>query len=146
MTLLEVVDPLPRGRLRLVDGRLVPFVVVPTLDELRATKWSEIKAARAAAEFGGFEWDGSTFDSDLPSQSRIQGAAQLASLAQAAGQAFEIEWTLADNAVRALTGQQVLQVGHALGAHITEVHGRGRALRAEIAAASTAEAIGAIGW
>lgn len=146
MSAVEVSGPLPAGPLRLVDGLLVPLIVEPTLAELRAAKWAEVKAARNRAEFGGFTWDGSTFDSDPPSQSRIQGAAQLASLAQAAGQAFEIEWTLADNAVRTLSGEQVLQVGHALGAHITEVHSRGRQLRAHITAAGTADEVVAVAW
>ena len=52
-----------------------------TLDELRAAAWARIKSERSRVEFGGFAWDGSRFDSDEISQSRIQGTVMLAQLA-----------------------------------------------------------------
>lgn len=93
-----------------------------TLAQHQADKWTAIKAARDAIEFGGFTWDGSTFDSDPQSQSRIQGAAQLATLAMIASQAFSVDWTLATNAVRTLTGADMLAVGQAMGVHIMTTH------------------------
>lgn len=117
-----------------------------TLDEVKAAQWTAIKAARAAHELGGFVWGGSQFDSDQVSQQRIQGAVQLAQLAMAAGQPFEVDWTLADNSTRTLSATDVLQVGMALGGHITAAHTKARALRAAINAATTADAVQTTTW
>ena len=118
----------------------------PALDTLRAAQWKAIKIARSAFEFGGFTWDGSAFDSDSKSQSRIMGAAQLATLAQLAGEPFAIDWTLADNAVRSLSAADMLAVGRAMGVHIATAHATGRVLRAALEDATTPEAIAAISW
>lgn len=117
-----------------------------SLDQARMDRWQVIKAQRTAREFGGFTWDGSTFDSDTESQSRIQGAAQLATLAKLAGQPFEVDWTLADNSVRTLSGDDMLAVGQAMGRHVMAVHGAGRALRARIESAETLEEVEAATW
>ncbi len=117
-----------------------------TIQDHKQTKWSEIKSARSAAEFGGFTWDGSTFDSDQISQSRIQGAAQLAQLALAQSQPFTIDWTLADNTTRTLDAMQMIQVGVAMGQHIATCHAQARVLRAQLDAAATVEDVDAIAW
>lgn len=122
------------------------WVAVPTIAALRADKWEQVKAARDAAESGGFAWDGSTFDSDLPSQSRIQGAVQLALLAAQAEQPFTIDWTLADNTVRTLSGPDAIAVGMALAAHVQAVFDHGRDLREQIDAAADAAALAGITW
>ena len=114
--------------------------------DLQAAKWKEIKAERAAREFGGYTWDGSAFDSDEQSQSRIMGAVQMAVLAAAAQQTFEIVWTLADNSVRTLSGADMVAVGLALGTHVGTQHETARTLRAAIEAATTAEELDAIAW
>lgn len=116
------------------------------LDVARRIKWAEIKAARDAAEFGGFVWDGSTFDSDPASQSRIQGAAQLATLAQMAGEPFAIDWTLADNTVRTLSGADMLAAGVAMGQHVQAAHEAARGLREAIDAAANADALAGVAW
>lgn len=117
-----------------------------TLADLKEAKWLEIKAARDAAEFGSFTWDNSTFDSDPTSQSRIQGAAQLATLALMNSQPFSIDWTLADNSTRVLTAQDMLAVGTAMGVHTNTQHVKARLKRDMINAATTAEEIAAITW
>lgn len=113
-----------------------------TLEDHKAAKWAEIRAARDAAEFGGFTWDGSAFDSDPMSQSRIQGAAQLAQLSPA----FSVDWTLADNNVRTLTGPEMIAVGVELGVHVSAQHAAARTLRAQILAATTAAEVEAVVW
>lgn len=117
-----------------------------TLAERKAEKWNAMKRARSAFEFGGFTWDGSAFDSDPASQSRIQGAAQLALLAQQAGQPFSIDWTLQTNDVRTLSGADVIAVGMAMGQHIATAHAIGRSLRDAIEAATTIEALEQLSW
>lgn len=113
-----------------------------TLQDLKAAQWSVIKAARQASEYAGFLWGNSTFDSDSISQSRIQGAVQLAGM----DAAFTIDWTLANNTVRTLSGADMTAVGVALGQHVAAQHAKARALRAQIEAATTAAQVAAVVW
>ena len=116
------------------------------LSEDRAQAWSRIKSARESVEFGPFVFGGQTFDGDSESQRRIQGAAQLATLAQATGQPFSIDWTLADNTQATLTAAEMIGVGVALGQHVNGAHGIARTLRTQIDAATTPEELEAIQW
>lgn len=109
-----------------------------TIGELRDHQWTKVKKSRDAAEVAGFSWDGSAFDSDSRSQIRIQGAAQRASAALAAGQPFSIDWTLADNTVRTLSIAEMLAVNAALGDHLSAIQVTARNLRAAIAVANKA--------
>lgn len=152
---------------RVVDGSLVAYTAeqaaalkarptykarwdVPTatwidlrdLGEQKADQWTSIKKARDTQEFGGFVWDGSGFDSDPLSQQRITGAALLASM----DSSFSIDWTLSDNAVRTLNHTQMISVGQALSVHVETCHAKGRSLRAQIEAATTAAEVAAISW
>lgn len=128
------------------DYSLKQWVDPRTLDERKAQAWERIKAARELEEFGVFTWGGGTFDCDQISQQRIQGAAQLASLAMAAGQPFSIDWTMADNSTMTLGASDMIGVGMAMGAHINACHTKSRLLRNQINAAASAEEIEAITW
>ena len=113
-----------------------------TLADLKAAQWTQIKQARSAAEYAGFTWDGSTFDSDAISQNRITGAVALAQMSAS----FSIGWVLANNTVRTLSQSDMLQVGAALGAHVAAIFAKGVLLRAAIEAATSREAVEAIVW
>ena len=113
-----------------------------TLQDLKDAQWTLIKQARTQAEYAGFTWDGSTFDSDAISQNRITGAVTLAQLSPS----FTIDWTLADNTVRTLGQMDMFQVGEALGFHVQTQFVRGQSLREQIATATTREAVEAIVW
>ena len=130
------------------DNTLMAWVDTRDLAQIKADRWEAIKAARAAAEFGTFVWDGSTFDADDVSQRRIQGAAQLAMLAAAAEQPFEIDWTLTDNTVRTLSGADMIAVGMAMGMHVVAQHAIARSLRATIEseATTTPAEVEAVQW
>lgn len=106
-----------------------------TLDEIKAQKWAEIKSQRDSLEFGGFEFEGNTYDSDQVSQGRIMGAAS-AGVAQV--------WTLADNTTVELSATELQQLYAALQAHIASVHERGRNARQLINEAETKEEVEAI--
>lgn len=106
-----------------------------TIDEIKAQKWVEIKLQRDRIEFGGFEFEGNTYDSDQVSQSRIMGAA-------VAG--VDQTWTLADNSTVELTAMQLQQLYAALQAHIASAHERGRIARQLIYEAETKEQVEAI--
>ena len=106
-----------------------------SIDEIKAQKWAEIKSQRDQLEFGGFEFEGNTYDSDQVSQGRIMGAA-----------AADVDqvWTLADNTTVGLSAAQLQQLYATLQAHIASVHERGRIARLAIKAATSKEEVGAI--
>ncbi|NAR91525.1 DUF4376 domain-containing protein [Acinetobacter haemolyticus] len=106
-----------------------------TLEDAKVDKWAEIKDARDQLEFGGFEFDGGTYDSDQLSQGRIMGAA-------AAG--VDQTWTLADNTTAELSASQLQQLYAALQAHIASAHERGRIARQLIFDAETKEQVEAV--
>jgi hypothetical protein len=113
-----------------------------TLADLKSAQWVTIKRARSAAEYAGFTWDGSTFDSDAISQNRITGAVTLAQMSST----FSIDWVLADNTVRTLNQSDMLAVGAALGAHVAAIFAKGVLLREQIEAATTAEEVAGVVW
>lgn len=113
-----------------------------TLQDLKDAKWALIKQARSDAEYAGFTWGGSTFDSDAISQNRITGAVALAQMSAS----FSIGWVLADNTVRTLDQSGMLQVGAALGAHVAAIFAKGVTLRAAIEAATTRADVDSIIW
>jgi hypothetical protein len=124
--------------------------VVPTstpLDEARTRRWALIKLQRE--EFIGkpIELAGvGKFDADPKSAENIKGAVQLAILAQAAGQAFYVDWTMFDNSVRRLDASEVIALGLALGERVDQAHQIARTLRAEIEAAQTSTQLEVISW
>jgi len=160
---IEVADAVRDDTHRVANGAPVAFPAKPsanhvfdfaanqwvdprTLAQIKAQHWKAIKAERNAQEFGGFTWDGSTFDSDAISQSRVQGAAQLAQIAIAQEHPFAIDGSLAVNATRTLSAQQMIAVGVAMGTHIQTQHGTARVLRQQIEAAVSAQEVEAVAW
>ena len=105
------------------------------LQQVKDSKWEYLKAERDALEFGGFEFESYTYDSDQVSQGRIMGA-MIAGVDQV--------WTLSDNTTVALSAMQLQQLYAALQAHIASVHERGRIARQLIFEAETKEEVEAI--
>lgn len=134
---------LSAGFWRVVDGQLQTSVTNEVeIEVLRQRKWEVMKQSRDAEEFGGMVFAGNTYDTDALSQQRIQGAAQLASL----DAITEMDWTTAENTTVTLTKADVINLGLALGSHITTAHSRGRIVRQQIEAATTKAELEAITW
>jgi hypothetical protein len=131
---------------RVQAGELVAFVRVPTLEELQAAKWEDIKRSRDLIEFGSFTWDGSVFDADPVSTSRIMGAFSLALAAKMVAQPFSIDWTLKDNTVRTLSADEMIAVGSTLGAIVKQAHETAGALRTSIDQAADEATLETITW
>jgi hypothetical protein len=108
--------------------------------------WQRIKQKRESAEFGSFVWSGHTFDADSESQRRIQGAVQLASIAQVSGAQWSIVWTLADNSTIELTAAEMIGVGMALANSVASAHATARQLRAQIMQSQTLEDLDTVVW
>ncbi|MGX9712622.1 DUF4376 domain-containing protein [Janthinobacterium lividum] len=114
-----------------------------TLDGVKVRTWERIKAARSVAETADFMCGGVLYQAD---KDRIVGAAQLALIAQAAGQPYSIDWTLSDNTHLTLDAAGMIAVGAALGAHVAEAFSIALHLRGLIAAATSFDALEAIAW
>ena len=106
-----------------------------TLADLKSQKWEIIKQARDALEFGGFEFEGHTYDSDQTSQGRIMGAAM---------SQMDQVWTTADNSTVSLTTNQLASLYVALQVHVANAHAMGRVARAALDAATSVQEINAI--
>ena len=106
-----------------------------TLDEIKAQKWSEIKAERDRLEYEGFEFEGNLYDSDEKSRARISAAASLG---------VAVEWTLADNSTIWLEPADLQRLVAALATHITTIHARGKIAREKIYNATTIAEVEAV--
>lgn len=114
-----------------------------TLDSAKGRTWERIKAARSVAETSDFACGGVVYQAD---KDRITGAAQLALMAQVAGQPYSIDWTLSDNSHLTLDAAGMIAVGAALGAYVAEAFAIALHLRGQIAAATTFEELETIVW
>jgi hypothetical protein len=124
------------------DGAKLVWHDPRTLADHKAAQWELIKQARSQAEYAGFTWDGSTFDSDALSQNRITGAVTLAQMSPT----FVINWILADNTTRPLNPADMIATGVALGVHVQTQFAKAQGLRLQIDAASTPGQVAAVVW
>lgn len=139
------VQEVGEGRtLLMVPGSIFMAAPLP-VEPLREIIWERAKLCRAAAEAGGCETPAGRVDTDLESLVRITGAVQAASIALAAGDTLELDWTMADNNVVTLDAPALVAMGRAVALHVDAVHQHGRDLRALIDAAETGEALLVIG-
>lgn len=142
------------GRMLIQPGKQYQFdpitINVATLASYQDAKWEQTKVIRQAKMDGGVVTPWGMVDSDATAKTNISGSVQLAMLAQAAGEPFEIEWTMKDNSEATLDAAAMISIGSAVGAHIAACHERGRVLRMEIFAATTMAELEAVdiesGW
>jgi hypothetical protein len=118
-----------------------------TLDELKADVRFAVRARRNAAEWGGCNTPSGRIDSDPDSQRKINGSVTMALIA---GSAFSVDWRLSDNTVTTLNASQMINVGLAVGQHVSACQDRKNDLDAAITAATSATELAAIdietGW
>ncbi len=125
------------------DWYLAGYAPKKPLNEIKAEKRAEINTARDAAEQGGFEYLGKTFDSDQISAQRISMAAQAMALAP---EGTTITWTCQDNTTIDLNKTQLVGMVVALAEWSNTCHQKATALKAQIDAAKTAEELEKITW
>ena len=120
---------------------------MPTLAEAKAAAVADVNRRRDSLETQGFIHLGRVFDSDERSVLRIT---QAALTAQVIGASFTIDWTAADNSVVTLDQAAMLGMPAALAMRANALHQHAAGLKAQIAAAASATALGAIdtsaGW
>ncbi len=116
------------------------------LEEFKVLKQEEINAKRDLLEISGFEYLGSSFDTDEKSYLRILGADNSAAKALQTGIAFEIEWTLADNSKRVLLAEEILGFIPAFASYSNSLHVKANELKQRVKNALTHEEVQAIVW
>lgn len=116
----------------------------PTLAEKKAALRAAINAERDRREQGGFEYDGTVFDSDATSVIRINAAVNTAVAAVLGSSEFSVGWTAADNTTVTLDAQGLLGLSTALAAHSNTQHVRARSLKEQLDAAEDEVAVKAV--
>ncbi|MFM2345344.1 MAG: hypothetical protein RL654_97 [Pseudomonadota bacterium] len=124
------------------DDDAADWVLVPTLDGLRASRWAALRERRNALEVAPLLVDGMLFDCDERAVARIGLALKQAELTPGWAKA----WTLADNTTAPITAPVLMRVLLALATRGEKLHATGRALRERIAEATTAAQIEAVTW
>lgn len=113
-----------------------------TLTDAKAARVALMREARDAAINGTFTWDGSGFDADQVSQTRILGLKVASTEAGFTGQA----WRLANNTWRTLSAADAAGVWTALQTHVAGHFTTFASRDAAIAAATTVAVVDAITW
>jgi hypothetical protein len=120
------------------------------LDAARARGWAAVKAERDRRASGGCDTALGRVDSDERSRILIAGAVQMAQIAKASGEPYSVAWVMANNQPVYHDADAMIAMGVTVGQHIAACWDRAQALRAEIDAADTPEAVGAVnfvsGW
>ncbi len=120
------------------------------VETLAARLRAGITAERDRREAGTFQYRGRVIDCDPRAVQRITTAAMAAQAALAAGQAFSLDWTCADNSVLQLDAAGVIGMPLALAAFADELHQHARMLKQQVLAAEDEAALSAIdihhGW
>lgn len=128
----------------LVPADLADLALAKTL------AWAAVKTRRDRCASGGCDTAFGRVDSDERSRILIAGAVQMAQIALAAGEPYQVDWVMADNQSVTHDARAMIALALAVGQHIVACWTRAQALRAEIDAAETIESVAAIdiavGW
>lgn len=114
----------------------------PMFEILKTNKYTDIAAARYAAETGGVMIDGALIATDRGSQSLLTAAVVTARL----DPTFKTRWKCADGRFVALDAMQLRAIGDAVTAHVEACFTREAELCEMIEAAATPEELAAIVW
>ena len=112
-----------------------------TLAEAKEAKKQAINTERDSKEQAGFIYDGSPFDTNQVSYMRLLGASQTAQTALAQGQAFSVEWTLADNTTRTMSAEDMVGIIPAFSMYSSALHAKASELKAQVDAVAIAEGV-----
>ena len=138
----------PPSEFHVFDYTTKQWVDPRTLDDLKATKWEEVKRWRADAtvapqlvtRFGVFDGDAAGVNNI---KSAVLGLREAAAIGAAPS---TITWTLYDNSAVELTPNELSEVAAMLLARGNVAHVRARVLRLQIEAATTAAELDALAW
>lgn len=109
-------------------GTVLDLAAVP-LEQAKTVLRQAVKAKRDAAEWGGVTTPSGVVDSMPDSQRKISGAVTMALIA---GEAFTVEWRMADNSIVTLDRDAMVAIGVLVGQHVAACQARKNALDAAI--------------
>ncbi|HEY0011548.1 MAG TPA: DUF4376 domain-containing protein [Allosphingosinicella sp.] len=133
-------DALPDGAVALPEG----YWDAHDLEVARANKRHLINAKKVAVEEAGADTPFGRMDSDPDSQRKVTGAFSIAFMATTLGQPFSESWTMADNSVVVLNGEDMVTAALAVKQHVSTAHAIARALKDQLEAAATLAEIEAV--
>lgn len=114
---------------------------LPTLEEIKTAKISELKAQRDAAEVEPIAYNGNNYDYDDKARERIS-AAIIALDLQGAG--ADIAWTTADNQDVSVTAADLRAIVAAVAVRSNALHIAYRKAKAQVEAAGSADEVNAV--
>lgn len=120
-----------------VDGDVIvhdPELMKPIAISM-VNEWRDREDAKPIS-FGG-----KTYSADPISIRNIMGAAQMAMLAQMAGQSYEVEWSLHDDTAQVLDASGIIGLGQAVGMRTNQIYVAARDKKATIDAATTEQEV-----
>lgn len=116
-------------------------IPLPTLEELKANKITELKSTRDTLEVEPITTDKGVFDFGTKARDRLDIA--LKALTASGG---TIAWTLADNTQVDVTSSDINNVFLAAATRSNELHEKYRALKEQINACMDAESVSKVTW
>lgn len=126
------------------------WTVTPvSLDVAKSIQRRRINDARDAEEDAGFDYLGKRFDSNAQAIKRLYGAALAAQSALSAGAIpgdHFVDWTCADGSVKPLTYAEAAGLVVAMAPIGAALHGKAKALKAQIDAAASVAEVEAVKW
>lgn len=109
---------------------------------IKQRKWMLIKTAQKQQEYAGLEFQGDVYQSDLENQNQIQTAVILA----LQDPQYSSSLKLLNGSIKELDAANLIALNQALITHVETLHNRAQALRLQIDAATTVEAVEQITW
>jgi hypothetical protein len=143
-TLVEI--PAQPGPQFVFDYTLKTWVDPRTLAQLQDLKWTQIKSARSAVEFGVFEYNGMVFDGDLNAQRRLSTYISISKSALATGSTFQAQFILANNTVVTLNAEDFVAIEVAKANQVAQAFSKAAQLRQMIYATQSAQDLDSIQW
>lgn len=129
------------------DGGVIVPDETASLESKKARKGAEVKLKRDSVEWAGVTTAKGIVDSDPDSQRKINGAVTMALIQ---GDSFSIDWKMKDNSVVTHNRQEIMDMGLAVGQHVSACQARKNELDIQIDAAETEEQLNSIdiesGW
>ncbi|MFZ4165318.1 DUF4376 domain-containing protein [Brevundimonas sp. NPDC058933] len=122
---------------------------VSKFEDLKVKTLARINELRKAVAEGGCETPFGVVDTTPTSQSNIQAAFSMATLAKASGQPYSVVWRRLDNTEVTLDADGVIAMGAAVLAHIDRAYRHSWTLKAQVEAATTLEELESMilaGW
>jgi hypothetical protein len=126
------------------NGSALVAVEPPTLDALKAARWSAASDYRNAFINGGCTTSFGRVDSNETSRNYMLGARELAKDAKEAGSTLATGWKMADDSIVPLTPDQVIQMTREVGLFVAACQANAQAIGVAIEAAPDAEALAVI--